>query len=146
MLKNRSAMQPFLSKLPAPRAEPAPDARNLLLQSFSYEGRRVILPALADAMTHCGGWLLERKAVSITQIDFIFEIQQRAMLDLYSALVEAGLELTRGSHLELTSLCAMLRHSSTSAARRRVVHVILEVSFLEELDLKSILAPGAALA
>jgi hypothetical protein len=144
--EDRSIMQAFLPKHTAPVAEPAADARNLLVQSFSYEGRRVILPALADAMTHCGCWLLERKAVSVTQLDFIFEVQQRAVLDLYSALIGAGLELTRGSHLELTGLCGLLAHSSTTASRRQVVHVTLEVSFLEELDLKSILTPGAALA
>jgi len=139
-------MYPLLPKIPVPRAEPGPDVRNLLLESFSYEGRRVILPALADAMTCSGCWLLERRAVSVTQLEYIFEIQQRAVLDLYSALIGTGLELTRSSHLELTSLCALLTHSPTSIDRRRVVRVTLEVSFLEELDLKSILTPGAALA
>jgi hypothetical protein len=139
-------MHPSLPTIPATRREPASDVRNLVLQSFTYEGRRVILPALADAMTHCGCWLLERKVVSLTQVDYIFELQQRAVLELYSGLIGAGLELTRASHLELTSLCGLLTHHSTVAARRRIVHVQLEVSFLEELDLKSILAPGAALA
>ncbi len=139
-------MHPRLPSIPAPRAEPAADSRNLLLQSFSYEGRRVILPALADAMTHCGCWLLERKVVSLSQLEYIFEVQQRAVLDLYSGLIGAGLELTRGSHLELTGLCGLLKHDLTAAARRRIVHVQLEISFLEELDLKSILTPGAALA
>jgi len=97
-------------------------------------------------MTCCGCWLLERKAVSVTQLEYIFEIQQRAALDLYTALIEAGLELTRGSHIELTSLCAVLAHASASVDRRRVIHVTLEVNFLEELDLRSILVPGAALA
>jgi len=68
------------------------------------------------------------------------------VLDLYSGLIGAGLELTRGSHLELTGLCGLLKHDLTAAARRRIVHVQLEISFLEELDLKSILTPGAALA
>jgi hypothetical protein len=139
-------MHPRLPSIPAPRAEPAADSRNLLLQSFSYEGRRVILPALADAMTHCGCWLLERKVVSLSQLEYIFEVQQRAVLDLYSGLIGAGLELTRASHLELTGLCGLLKHDLTAAARRRIVHVQLEISFLEELDLKSILTPGAALA
>ena len=139
-------MHSHLPTIPAPRAEPVAGARNLLLQSFTYEGRRIILPALSDAMAHCGCWLLERKVVSLTQLEYIFEVQQRAVLELYSGLIGVGLELTRGSHLELSSLCALLTHDLTAAARRRIVHVQLEVSFLEELDLKSILAPGAALA
>jgi hypothetical protein len=139
-------MHPYLPAIAAPRPEPVAEARNLVLQSFSYEGRRVILPALAEAMTQCGCWLLERKVVSVTQLDYIFELQQRAVLELYTGLIGAGLELTRASHLELTSLCSVLTHDISAAARRRIVHVQLEVSFLEELDLKSILVPGAALA
>ena len=139
-------MHPFLPKLDAPQHQPPADARSLRLQSFTYEGRRVILPALADAMTHCGCWLLERKAVSLTQLDYIFELQQISVLDLYSELIGAGLELTRGSHLELTSLCGLLAHRHSPADRRRIVHVHLELSFLEELDLKSVLSPGVGLA
>jgi hypothetical protein len=132
--------------IPASRPEPTAGARNLLVQSFSYESRRVILPALAEAMTECGCWLLERKVVSVTQLDYVFELQHRAVLELYTGLIGAGLELTRASHLELTSLCSVLKHDPTAEARRRIVHVKLEVSFLEELDLKSILVPGAGLA
>ncbi len=139
-------MHPSLTKIAAPKHQPPADARSLRLQSFTYEGRRVILPALSDAMTHCGCWLLERNVVSYTQLDYIFELQQISMLDLYSELIGAGLELTRASHLELTTLCGLLAHNHTSTDRRRIVHVHLEVSFLEELDLKSILAPGAGLA
>ena len=139
-------MHPFWPKLDAPPHQPPADARTLRLQSFSYEARRVILPALADVMTHCGCWLLERKVVSLTQLDYIFELQQISVLDLYSELIAAGLELTRGSHLELTTLCGLLAHSCSPTDRRRIVHVHLEVSFLEELDLKSVLTPGAGLA
>ncbi len=126
------------------RPRPIANTRNLLLQSFSYETRRIILPALSDAMVHSGCWLLERKVVSHSQLDYVFELQQCDVLELYSGLIGVGLELTRASHLELTGLCSLLKHDLT--ARRRIVHVQLEVSFLEELDLKSILTPGAALA
>ena len=139
-------MHPQLPTNPGAGPYPVADVRNLVLQSFTYEGRRVILPALSDAMTQCGCWLLERKVVSLSQVDYIFELQQRAVLELYSGLIGAGLELTRASHLDLTGLCSLLTHHPTATARRRIVHVQLEVSFLEELDLKSILSPGAASA
>jgi len=139
-------MHPFLPRIENPPHQPPADARSLRLQSFTYEGRRVILPALAEVMTHCGCWLLERKVASLTQLDYIFELQQISMLELYSELIGAGLELTRGSHLELTSLCGLLAHKHSPADRRRIVHVHLELSFLEELDLKSVLSPGVGLA
>ena len=139
-------MNRLFPDVPAFQPEPVGDTRTLALQSFSYEGRRVILPALADAMTHTGCWLLDRKVTSINQVEYIFEVQQRAILDLYTALIGSGLELTRPSHIELTGICTLLQHNPTAAARRRILHIKLEVSFLEELDLKSILMPGAALA
>jgi hypothetical protein len=120
--------------------------RQLTLQSFSYEARRKVLSALADAMARCGCWLLDRQVVSLTQTDFVFEVQHRAVLDLYTSLIGAGLELTRASHIALTDLCSVMKHGSRIGNKARVVHVVLEVSFLEELDLKSVLMPGAALA
>jgi hypothetical protein len=130
----------------AAKPEHPPGSCNLHLQTFTYESRKAILPALSDAMNHCGCWLLDRKVVSLSQTDFVFEIQQRSILELYSSLIGAGLELTRGSHLALTNLCALLKHGSRVSSRQRVVHVELEVSFLEDVDLKSILTPGAASA
>jgi hypothetical protein len=137
---------PKASNVPVTKLGRAYGVDNLPLQTFSYEDRKIILPALSDAMSRCGCWLLDRRVVSLTQIDFIFEIEQRSILDLYTGLVGAGLELTRASHLALTSLCALTKHASRVAGRLRIVHVQLEVSFLEELDLQSILTPGAARA
>ena len=135
-----------LPTLPAPSTDPASGANNLSLKSFTYQDRRIILPALADAMNHSGCWVLERKALSLTQMGCRFEIQLRSVLELYSALIAAGLELTRGSHIDLTALCTLRQHNPTPADLGRVVDIRLEISFLEELDLKSFLTPGAALA
>jgi hypothetical protein len=120
--------------------------RELKLQTFSYDTRRKVLPALADAMSRCGCWLLDRKVVSLTQTDFVFELQHHSVLELYTSLIATGLELTRASHTALTDLCSLLRHGSRIGGRARVMHVVLEVSFLDEIDLKSVLTPGAALA
>lgn len=133
-------------RIPTAKLVYATGVRSLHLQTFSYESRKIILPALSGAMSRCGCWLLERKVVSLTQTNFIFEVQQRSILDLYTGLIGAGLELTRASHLALTSLCALTRHTSRVAGRPWIIHVQLEVSFLEEIDLQSILMPGAALA
>jgi len=82
----------------------------------------------------------------LTQTDLVFELNGRATVELYTSLIGAGLELTRASHIALTNLCSLMRHGSRFSKAQRVVHVQLEVSFLEEIDLKSILAPGSALA
>ena len=135
-----------LPTLPAPSTDPASGANNLSLKSFTYDDRRLILPAVTDAMNNSGCWVLERKPLSLTTLQITFEIQLRSIIELYGALIAVGLELTRGSHLDLTGLCTLRRHNPSPATLGRVLSIRLEVSFLEELDLKSFLTPGAALA
>jgi hypothetical protein len=138
------------SPIPIPAAPASavetPAAPALLLQGFSYDERRKVLPAVARALENCGCFLLERRAVSLTQMNVRFEMQLRASLELYSSLIGAGLELTRASHLALTGLCTVRKHNRRGASSRRVVEVRLELSFLEEIDLASALVPGAARA
>jgi hypothetical protein len=145
-------MQTFIPKAPhAPVAkmQPTPGVRMLTLQTYSYESRKPILTALQDAMDRSGCWLLERKVMSHSQTDFVFEVNGRSIVDLYTSLIGAGLELTRASHIEMTNLCSLMKHGamgSRFSKAQRIVNVKLEVSFLEDIDLKSILVPGAALA
>jgi hypothetical protein len=127
-----------ISSLPA--AAPETGEAPLALKSFSYEDRREILPALAEAMTECGCWLRDRKTVSLSQMEYSFEVQLRSAFELYSGLIGCGLELTRASHLELTGLCMLRQHNPRPSELGRVVNVRLEVSFLEDLDME----PAAA--
>jgi hypothetical protein len=129
--------------LPAAKTVPPPA---LAIQAFTYDERRIVLPALATALEGCGCWLLERRPLSVTQTLVRFEIQLRCALELYSALMGAGLELTRGSHLGLTSLCTLRKHQRRQREPYRILEVSLELSFLEELNLEAALLPGAASA
>jgi len=139
-------MHKILPTLAAIPPEPPAVAHSLELQGFTYDDRRLILPAVTDAMTSSGCWVLERKPLSLTTLQITFEVQLRSIIELYGALIAVGLELTRGSHLDLTGLCTLRRHNPSPATLGRVLLIRLEVSFLEELDLKSFLTPGAALA
>jgi len=115
------------------------------VRSFTYDDRRDILTALGEAMNRCGCWLLERKALSTTQMEYRFEVQLHSAVDLYIALIECGLELTRASHLELTELCMLRKHNQSQCELRRVIHVRLEISFLEDIVPLG-MTPGAAFA
>ena len=75
------------------------------IQGFTYELRRSLLADLTTALGNCGGWILERKTLSPTNMEFSVEIQLRAILDLYAALAATGVELTRSGHEVLTELC-----------------------------------------
>jgi hypothetical protein len=122
----------------ASSAEPNPlmgtpeDVATVELRGYSYDDRGHILTGLENAMASCGCWILDQRVVSPTQTSMRFEVQLRAVFELYSELVAAGVELTRESHARLTELCTLRGHREGGMRRRRVVTVRLEVSFLEE--------------
>jgi hypothetical protein len=137
---------PPIPSISVPAAPAAHDPEAIRLEAFSYDERRDVLPGVARALEGCGGFVLERRTVSPVQIDVCFEMQLRSVLELYSMLIGAGLELTRSSHLSLTHLCTLRKHRRRSAEPFRVISVRLELSFLEELNLASALVPGSATA
>ena len=124
--------------LPATRSEQTFD-----LFAYCYGDRVALLPQLTKAFTQTGGWVLERRTVSATAMDFRFEIQLGAVLELYSALAGMGLELTRAAHTTLTELCICRQHRGFSTESRQVLTFRLEISFLADVTLHSILATGS---
>lgn len=116
------------------------------IQGFSYEDRSRSLPLLVDAIDRCGGWLLERNSLSSTTIELHLEIQFKSILDLYGTLIASGIQLTRDSHFGLAALCSCRENSVPPFPGGQMLTVCLEVSFLEDLTLRSLLMTGSALA
>jgi hypothetical protein len=116
------------------------------LQAYSYDDRHGLLPTLTSAFTHSGGWVLERKTISTTSIEFTLEIQLRSIVELYASLVEAGIELTRTAHATLADLCTCRQNVARTATPNRIVSLRLELSFLEDVTLHSLLMTGSGLA
>jgi hypothetical protein len=114
--------------------------QSLDIQGFSYEERHGLLPSLTSAFADCGGWILGRKTLSPSTVEFHLEIQLRAAVDLYSSIIASGLELTRSGHLGLTHLCTCRKNLSTSADLGQVIAIRIEVSFLEDATLQTLLA------
>lgn len=116
------------------------------LPAFCYAERAILLPDLLLTISDCGGWLLERKSLSATAMEFRLELQLASIVDLYSAFVHLGLELTSQAHTALTGLCLCLRHLAQGGPALPIVTLRLEVAFLEEVTLQSILLTGTNLA
>ena len=112
------------------------------IQGFSYEERHGLLPMLTTAFADCGGWILDRKTLSPSMMEFRLEIQLRAVVDLYASIVASGLELTRAGHLALTELCACRLHQAPTYLNN-VVTIRIEISFLDDMTLHSLLMTGA---
>lgn len=117
-------------------AAPEPqDVRQLELRCYSYDERREVLAAVAELISTGGCWLKSRRALSFTQVEFLFEMQLRASLEVYSGLLEAGLELSPQAHMELTSLCTLRRHKDElQASASQVVSVRLELQFIDDAE------------
>jgi hypothetical protein len=118
--------------------------QSLDIQGFSYEERHGLLPTLTSAFADCGGWVLDRKTLSPTTMEFRIEIQLRAVIDLYSSILASGLELTRGGHLGLTHLCTCRNNLFTPADLGQIVAIRIEISFLEDATLHSVFAKPTA--
>ena len=114
--------------------------RSIDIQSFSYEERVVVLPMLLSSFADCGGWVLERKTLSPTAMEFRLEIELRSVLNLYTAILSAGVELTRSAHLALTDLCTCRNHLRGKTELGQVIALRIEISFLEDVTLHSLLA------
>ena len=118
--------------------------QSLDIQGFSYEERHGLLPTLTSALADCGGWVLDRKTLSPSTMEFRIEIQLRAVVDLYSSILASGLELTRGGHLGLTHLCTCRKNLATPADLGQIVAIRIEISFLEDATLHSVFAKPTA--
>jgi hypothetical protein len=119
---------------------------SLDIQAFTYEPSYGLLPDLTAALSNCGGWVLDRKTLSPTNMEFHVEIQLRAVLDLYAAILATGVELTRSGHETLTELCTRRKHLRITAELGQIVALRLEISFLDDIALRSLLSGCSGLA
>lgn len=69
------------------------------------QGQSLVLPVLHGLICDCGGWILNRGLVEPGLAHFVFEFPRDICVEIYSAIVSTGLELTAGSHRALTELC-----------------------------------------
>ena len=118
--------------------------QSLNIQGFSYEERQGLLPMLTSAVADSGGWILDRRTLSPSTMEFRIEIQLRAVVDLYSSILASGLELTRGGHLAFTHLCTCRKNLSTPADLGQVISLRIEITFLEDATLHSLFLAARA--
>jgi hypothetical protein len=116
------------------------------LQGYSYQDRQGVLPTLTRAFNLCGGWVLDRKTISASAMEFKVEIQLRGIVELYGMIVGSGVELTRQAHAMLTDLCTCRHHIALAGEPNQVICIRLELNFLEDVTLHSLLMTGSGLA
>lgn len=118
----------------APRAPgDLEDLPELHLKAVSTRSGPEVLPGLMDAIDRACGWVLHRQMVSPSMLHMRVEVQGRSLMEMYSSLVEQGLELSRESHVVLTErcFCAHLHRG----ARSGIVTLHMEVQLPAEAPL-----------
>jgi len=116
------------------------------LFGYFYGDRLTLLPEITTAFTECGGWVLERHTVSASAMDFRFELQLASVVELYATFVALGIEFTRAAHTTLTDLCTCRKHIGLSTDQVQALTFRLEINFLADVTLHSILMTGSSFA
>jgi hypothetical protein len=79
------------------------------MKAISIEEPSRLVQTLTGAILGCGGWVLSRGANDAGAVSMLFEFERHACLDIYSALIAAGLELSQIGHIRFTELCQCTR-------------------------------------
>jgi hypothetical protein len=77
----------------------------LYLTALLPEDQSMVVPRLSGIIPDCGAWIRSRSYVQPGTARFVFEFPRDICVEIYSALVSVGLQLTPASHLLLTELC-----------------------------------------
>lgn len=84
---------------------------------------------LTGAVLGCGGWVLSRNVTEAGRIRMVFEFERGMCLDIYSALIAVGLELSPMGHMRMTELFQCTRNRWPSCMEE-VASVELEIQTL----------------
>ncbi len=96
------------------------------LDAIALENPDRLVRILTAAIVDSGGWILSRAASDSGTLALLFEFERHACVDIYSGLVEAGVELSRAGHLRFTELCQCTR-SGPQDYSLEIVSIDLEI-------------------
>lgn len=78
---------------------------NLGLTATSADNPPHLLCSLTADVVSSGAWVLSRSLPGSDTVEMSFEFARSASLEIYTALIAAGLELSRDAHISMTELC-----------------------------------------
>ncbi len=114
--------------------EDLPEERpDLHLQSLTHDPLDVVMPGLTEAIDRASGWVLDRHMASAFAVELRIELQIRALIEMYAALVSSGIELTRESHLLLTERCTCRQFLRTREERSAIITIRLELTCMADV-------------
>ena len=125
-----------------PSSPASDDVAVATLRAVTYRSRAILVPLVTEAFQECGCWTRERSGTAAS-LHLRFEMPLHAVSELYSRVIECGLEFDRRGHCELALLCTLRRHAIVPQALRRTLDVRLEITFADELEPATLSMAGA---
>ena len=122
----------------------AREIATLSLEAFTCYDRQDVLADLTACMNECGGWVLERRAVSAKSMEFRVELNLEDILELYGSLMGTGIELTCRTHAMLTDLCTCRSNAAHLGTVDGTVVLRLVLHFRERVTMPMVLAMCSA--
>ncbi len=112
MLPKLSPDKPIV-QLGSPKRVPAQPS--LLPWALEIQGVSPVEPSnlvrtLTGAIVGCGGWVLTRSTTDSGRVSVLFEFERAACVEIYTAVIACGIELSRNGHIRMTELCLCTRN------------------------------------
>ena len=96
------------------------------MRAISRDEPGQVVKILTGAILGSGGWVLSRSASDSGLVDILFEFERESVLEIYSILIAAGLELSKSAHVRFTELCQCVRLGSQERSKE-IVSLDLEI-------------------
>jgi hypothetical protein len=91
-------------------AQPAIMPWALEIQAASSVEPSSLVRSLTGAILGCGGWVLTRSTTDTGRVNILFEFERAACVEVYTAVIACGIELSRNGHIRMTDLCHCTRN------------------------------------
>jgi hypothetical protein len=88
----------------------------LKLTALSADDPQRMVRFLSGMLLASGGWILTRSTQGDDLAELDFEFARAACVEIYAALIAAGLELSRDSHQQMAEFCHCTRSLMESKA------------------------------
>ena len=104
----------------------------LEIQAVSSMEPSNLVRNLTGAILGCGGWVLTRSTTDSGRVSILFEFERAACVEIYTAVIACGIELSRNGHIRMTELCHCTRnHLSECGAQIASIELEIQISPLK---------------
>lgn len=107
----------------------------LQMKATSADQPSRLIRFLSGAILGSGGWILSRGTTDSGMVHLLFEFERAACVEIYGAMIAAGLELSHSSHLEFTSLCQCTKNQQDCGTEIASVQLEIRTMPIEETAL-----------